>query len=266
MSASRMPSMYLPHGGGPSFFMSGPRKARYQATEDFLRGLHALLPARPEAILLVSAHWESEVPAFTGAQRPGLIYDYSGFPPETYQLRYDAPGSPELARRAAALLREAGHPARVDAQRGWDHGVFIPLKVMFPRADIPVVAMSLQAGLDPRAHCDFGQALRPLRDEGVLLIGAGMSYHNLGDFEAHAPDSFAFHDWLDQALAGDLGQRREQLAQWRRAPGGLASHPREEHLLPLMVASGAGSDAGACRLWRGMVGPSCLGAWAFAQA
>lgn len=263
MSAARMPSLYLPHGGGPSFFMSGPRKQRYQATEDFLRGVHTLLAAPPRAILLVSAHWETEVPAFTGGARPGLIYDYSGFPPETYQLRYDAPGAPPLAQRACTLLAEAGHAARVDPERGWDHGVFIPLKVMFPEADIPVVAMSLQRGLEPGLHCDFGRALRPLRDEGVLVIGAGMSYHNLMDFETHAADSFAFHDWLDEALAGGHDQRRARLSLWHEAPGGRASHPREEHLLPLMVASGAGSESGARRLWRGSVGPTCLGAWAF---
>lgn len=259
----RLPALYLPHGGGPSFFMSGERKQRYQATEDFLRGVHALLPGTPRAILIVTAHWETEVPSFTGAAQPGLIYDYYGFPPETYTLQYPAPGAPALAERAAALLHQAGHAARVDARYGWDHGVFIPLKVMFPDADIPVVAMSLQAGLDPVHHCTLGQALQPLRDEGVLLVGAGMSYHNLRDFVAAAPASFAFHDWLDRSLAQDRATRTQHLAQWHAAPGGRASHPREEHLLPLMVASGAGSDAPGRRIWAGQVGPTCLGAWAF---
>ena len=259
----RLPALYLPHGGGPSFFMSGERKQRYQATEDFLRGVHALLPATPRAILIATAHWEMPQATFTGAARPGLIYDYYGFPPETYALRYDAPGEPALAERAAALLRAAGHAAAVDPQHGWDHGVFIPLKVMYPDAQIPVVAMSLHASLDPALHCAWGAALRPLRDEGVLVVGAGMSYHNLRDFAAQAPASHAFHDWLDGALAGDAAVRTQQLAQWARAPGGLASHPREEHLLPLMIASGAGSDTPARRLWRGAVGPSALGAWAF---
>jgi aromatic ring-opening dioxygenase catalytic subunit (LigB family) len=134
---------------------------------------------------------------------------------------------------------------------------------MFPAADVPVVAMSLHASLDPALHCAWGAALRPLRDEGVLIVGAGMSYHNLRDFAAQAPASQAFHDWLDGTLAGGWQARTEQLAMWSRAPGGRASHPREEHLLPLMVASGAGSDRPGRRLWRGAVGPTALGAWAF---
>lgn len=263
MSTPRMPAIFIPHGGGPSFFMTGERKARYQATEDFLRSIHSLLPATPAAILIITAHWEEEVPSFTGGEAPGLIYDYYGFPPETYQLQYPAPGQPALAARAAALLQQAGHAARVDAEYGWDHGVFIPLKVMFADATVPVVAMSLQLSLDPALHCELGAALSSLRDEGVLIVGAGMSYHNLRDFAAAAPASHAFHDWLDTVLAGSRQERTAQLAQWSSAPGGRASHPREEHLLPLMVASGAGSDLPARRLWRGSVGPSALGAWAF---
>lgn len=260
---ARQPSLYLPHGGGPSFFMQGERKQRYQATEDFLRSVHQSLPERPRAILIVTAHWEAPCATFTGAAAPQPIYDYYGFPPDTYQLRYDAPGAPALAQRAAELLRQDGHAAQVDAQYGWDHGVFIPLKVMFPQADIPVVAMSLQTGLDPDRHCAYGESLEPLRDEGVLIVGAGMSYHNLRDFQAQAGASFAFHDWLDTALAGDRAQRRARLAHWESAPGGRASHPREEHLLPLMVASGAGSERPGHALWRGTVGPTCLGAWCF---
>lgn len=258
-----MPALYIPHGGGPSFFMAGERKRLYQPTEDFLRGLHAMLPAAPSAILIITAHWESAVPSFTGAPQPGLIYDYYGFPPETYALTYDAPGDPGLAQKAALLLEEAGFPAMVDAQYGWDHGVFIPLKVMYPRAEVPVVAMSLHESLDPALHCALGAALRALREEGVLILGAGMSYHNLRDFTAAAPASFQFHAWLDKAVDGDWQQRTERLAQWSGAPGGRASHPREEHLLPMMVASGAGSDLPGRRIWSGAVGPSALGAWAF---
>jgi aromatic ring-opening dioxygenase catalytic subunit (LigB family) len=261
--STRLPALYIPHGGGPSFFMSGERKQRYQATEDFLRSVQGLLPAPPRAILLATAHWEAPQATFTGGARPGLIYDYYGFPPEAYTLRYDAPGLPALAARAAQLLIEAGHPAAVDPQYGWDHGVFIPLKVMFPEAEVPVVAMSLHASLDPALHCRWGAALRPLRDERVLIVGAGMSYHNLREFATHAPASHAFHHWLDDALAGTSDERTQQLAEWAQAPGGRDSHPREEHLLPLMIASGAGSDAPARSLWRGSVGPTCLGAWAF---
>jgi aromatic ring-opening dioxygenase catalytic subunit (LigB family) len=263
MNTSRMPAMYLPHGGGPSFFMIGERKRRYQQTEDFLRSIRSLLPGTPSAILIVTAHWEAGVPSFTGGGNPELIYDYFGFPPETYALQYKAPGQPDLAQRAAALLINASYPATVDPDYGWDHGVFIPLKVMFPEADIPVVAMSLHASLDPVLHCELGAALRSLRDEGVLIVGAGMSYHNLQDFIACAPASYAFHDWLDSTLNGTWAERTRGLAQWSRAPGGRASHPREEHLMPLMVASGAGTDLPARKVWAGSVGPSCLAAWAF---
>lgn len=263
MTSSRLPALYLPHGGGPSFFMTGERKRRYQQTEDFLRTVRTLLPVTPSAILIVTAHWETAVASFTGASNPEVIYDYYRFPPETYALEYNAPGQPALAQKAATLVREAGFPAVVDPHYGWDHGVFIPLKVMYPNADVPVVAMSLQASLDPTLHCELGAALQSLREEGVLIVGAGMSYHNLENFNACAPASWAFHDWLDNVLAGNRNERTRSLAQWPNAPGGRASHPREEHLMPLMVASGAGSDLPARRLWQGAVGPSCLAAWAF---
>lgn len=263
MNPPRLPALFLPHGGGPSFFMTGARKQRYQATEDFLRGVLATLPARPRAILLATAHWETAVPAFTGGVRPELIFDYYGFPPHTYELTYPAPGDPVLAAQAAALVRAAGFPAMVDPAYGWDHGVFIPLKVMAPDADIPVVAMSLHVSLDPTLHAALGAALAPLRDEGVLIVGAGMSFHNLSDFTAAAPASYAFHDWIDQAVDAPREERARRLAHWAQAPGGRASHPREEHLIPLMLASGAGSDTPGRPIWRGSVGPSCLGAWAF---
>lgn len=259
----RMPSIYIPHGGGPSFFMTGERKSRYQATEDFLRGIQQHLPAKPTAILIITAHWETRIPSFTGGDHPGLIYDYHGFPPETYELTYPAPGAPPLAHRAADLLQQSGLPAAVDQDYGWDHGVFIPLKVMYPEADVPVVAMSLHESLNPELHSHLGRALTPLRDEGVLIVGAGMSYHNLRHFADYAPESYAFHDWIDQAVNGSWQERCDQLSQWQTAPGGRASHPREEHLLPLMVASGAGSDLPGRVIWRGSIGPTCIGAWAF---
>lgn len=263
MSPTRMPAMYLPHGGGPSFFMTGDRKLMYQPMEDFLRGIRSSLPATPTAILVVTAHWEAEVPSFTGSMQPELIYDYYGFPPETYELQYKAPGQPALAAQAATLLQGKGYPAKVEPIYGWDHGVFIPLKVMFPDADVPVVAMSLQASLDPALHCALGEALRPLRDEGVLVMGSGMSYHNLRNFSAGGPASLAFDTWLDSALAGNRAERTERLARWNSAPGGRASHPREEHLIPLMVASGAGSNAPARKMWTGLVGPTHVSGWAF---
>lgn len=263
MQPDRMPALYLPHGGGPSFFMQGARKQLFQAMEDFLRSVPSLLPGEPTSILILTAHWETPVHCFTGAAQPALIYDYFGFPPATYEISYDAPGQPELAAKAADLLRAAGLDAHVDEAHGWDHGVFIPLKVIYPQARIPVVAMSLLVSLDPGLHCAAGQALRSLREDGVLIIGSGMSYHNLRNFEAGASASFEFDNWLEQVLAGNASQRAAQLALWSQAPGGRVSHPRQEHLIPLMLASGAGSDQAGRRLWRGLVGPTCASAWAF---
>ncbi len=167
--------------------------------------------------------------------------------------------------QAAQALTAAGISAHVDLAHGWDHGVFIPLKVMFPQADIPVLAMSLQAGLEPRAHVAMGEALRDLRDQGVLVVGSGMSYHNLRNFNSPVAVGLSktFDAWLDGALAGDAAHRKLQLAQWAQAPAGRESHPREEHLLPLMVASGAGSDMPAQKIWSGPAGYSQVSAWRF---
>jgi aromatic ring-opening dioxygenase catalytic subunit (LigB family) len=174
----RQPSIFIPHGGGPCFFMPDPR-GTWTKMADYLRGLAQSLPEKPSAILVVSGHWEERAFAFTGAERPGLIYDYYGFPPETYRLEWPAPGAPWLAERGAALLREAGLPSAIDPQRGFDHGVFVPLKVAFPDAEVPTVQMSLHASLDPALHVAAGKALAPLRDDGVLVLGSGMSFHNL---------------------------------------------------------------------------------------
>lgn len=258
-----MPAIYVPHGGGPAFFMSGGMREMFRPMEDFLAGVHSQLPAKPTAILVVTAHWEAAVATFTGAEKPELIYDYYGFPQETYALTYPAPGDPALANRAAELLRQAGIEATVDGEYGWDHGVFIPLKVMFAQADIPVVAMSLKVGLDPSTHVAMGAALRDLRKEGVLIVGSGMSYHNLRNIGGGAQASQEFDAWLDSALDGDSKHRSTQLAMWSSAPSGRASHPREEHLLPLMVVSGAGSDEPAVKLWSGATGDTRISAWAF---
>ena len=263
MTSPRQPSLYIPHGGGPAFFMQGPMQRMFAPMQEFLAAVHQTLPAVPTAILVVTAHWESAVVRLTGSPKPELVYDYFGFPPEMYSLRYDAPGAPDLAAQSAALLRAAGIQVQVDPDYGWDHGVFIPLKVMFPQANIPVLAMSLQAGLDPLAHIVMGQALRPLRDAGVLIVGSGMSYHNLGGSPNAATESRTFDAWLDTALQGDSAHRKARLAQWTATPAARQSHPREEHLLPLMVASGAGSDAPAQKIWNGKVGQTTVSAWAF---
>ncbi len=259
---TKLPSVYLPHGGGPAFFMDGSMGQMFRPMGQFLASFHALLPQQPHAILVVTAHWEEPQVSFCGGDHPALIYDYHGFPQETYNITYPAPGAPALAAKAAKLLHDSGIESRVDPQHGWDHGVFIPLKVMFPQADIPVLAMSLKAGLSPSQHLAMGEALRPLRDEGVLIMGSGMSYHNLRQM-GNSSAALDFDRWLDGALAGDASQRSSWLAQWSRAPAGRVAHPREEHLLPLMVASGAGGDASGRKIWSGAVGATAVSAWAF---
>ena len=197
---------------------------------------------------MVSAHWEAPEFTLLESARPGMLYDYGGFPPHTYELQYPAPGSTALADRIVALLTAAGIPAKTDAQRGFDHGVFIPLLVAFPDADIPVVPLSLKENLDPQEHIAVGRTLAPLRDEGVLIIGSGMSYHNMRAFRtpsATAP-STEFDASLSEALAkDDQAGRFDALNRWANLPAARNAHPREEHLLPLMIAAGAGdSDAG----------------------
>jgi len=243
--STSLPSLFIPHGGGPCFFMPDPHGV-WQGMESYLRGLAERLPARPRAILIVSGHWESRGFAFTGAERPGLIYDYYGFPPHTYELSYPAPGAPWLAERATGLLRAADLPAAIDPERGLDHGVFVPMKVAFPQADIPLVQMALDVSLDPALHLRAGEALAPLREEGVLIIGSGMSFHNLrayGDPRVAEPSSL-FDRWLTEAAQADGRERAALLGQWAQAPFARFCHPREEHLMPLMVAAGASAAPG----------------------
>jgi aromatic ring-opening dioxygenase catalytic subunit (LigB family) len=176
---TRMPTWFIPHGGGPCFFMDWNPPRAWDKMAAFLKGVAATLPRRPEAILVVSAHWLESGFHVTSAPRPELIYDYYGFPPHTYALKYPASGEPRLASRIAELLGQANLASHADPSRGFDHGMFIPLMLMFPEADIPVVQVSLRRDLDPARHLQAGQALAPLRDEGVLILGSGMSFHNM---------------------------------------------------------------------------------------
>jgi 4,5-DOPA dioxygenase extradiol len=250
----RQPTLFLPHGGGPCFFLNenGPMPEMWRPMGDFLAGIVDGLPERPKAILVVSGHWEEPVFTVHTGERPDLLYDYGGFPEHTYRLRWDAPGAPGVARRAAGLLEGAGFATAEESRRGWDHGVFIPLKVAVPGADMPTAQLSLlapggQAGAyDPQAHIAAGRALAPLRDEGVLIVGSGMSFHNMrlmgGGAEAA---SDAFDAALTEAATDpDPARRDARLAAWETLPYARIAHPprREEHLLPLMVAAGAGGD------------------------
>lgn len=260
---TRQPSFFIPHGGGPCFFMPDPQ-GNWTTMAEFLQSLPARLPEPPKAILVVSGHWETDGFAFTGAQNPPLLFDYYGFPAHTYELRFDAPGAPGLAGRATELLQNAGFTAAVDAQRGYDHGVFIPLKVAWPEADVPVVEMSLDRSLDPAKHIAAGKALAPLRDEGVLIVGSGMSFHNMRGYgnPQSTTLSQAFDEWLTTAATSDAQTRSEALALWAEAPGGRFSHPREEHLLPLMVAAGTSEAAGE-KVWSDLVLKTAISAFRF---
>lgn len=236
---------FISHGGGPWSYMDDPSRAAYARLEASLADMPRQIGARPAAVLLISAHWEEPEFTLTSSLAPPMIYDYGGFPDYTYHIRYDAPGDPALAARVKGLIESAGMPARLDAERGFDHGAFTPLKVIYPDADVPVVQLSLKAGLDPATHLAMGRALAPLRDERVLIVGSGLSYHNLRQFFsplAYGP-SREFDAWLNGALLGGSSADRDKLlTAWENAPSARAAHPREEHLLPLMVAAGAAGN------------------------
>ena len=233
--------VYLSHGGGPLPILGDPGHAKMV---EFMRRLGPGL-RRPDAILVVSAHWEAPVATVQSEAEPHLLYDYYGFPEESYHLSYPAPGDPALAQRIAGLLNEAGLPCGVDYDRGFDHGLFVPLMLMFPDADIPALQLSLVQGLDAQVHLDLGRALGGLMGENILVVGSGFSFHNMYAFDFRAldapdPQNDAFQDWLIATCSGDLEQRERErrLAEWQAAPGARYAHPREEHLLPLHVCAG----------------------------
>ncbi len=221
---------------------------QWSALGEHLAALPETLPTEPTAVVVVTAHWEE--PEFTVAsgESPGLIYDYGGFPPHTYELTYPAPGSPAVAERLAELGSAAGMTVELDPHRGWDHGVFVPIAVAWPAADVPIVSVSLRSGLSPAEHIRFGEAIAPIRDEGVVIIGSGSSIHDL-TFRISAEQAKAFDDWLDEAMHLPAPQRSDALTHWDSAPYSQAAHPREEHLLPLMVVAGAGGEGAVQRTY-----------------
>jgi aromatic ring-opening dioxygenase catalytic subunit (LigB family) len=248
MQTSRLPTFFLSHGGGPWPFMDGDYRQAHAKLEASLQALPASLPEKPKAILMISAHWEEAAFTVMTSPAPGMLYDYGGFPAHTYEVVYPAPGDPVLAERVIALIEAAGLPAARDARRGFDHGAFCTLVPMYPDADVPVVQLSLRRGLDPAEHLTLGRALAPLREAGVLILGSGFSFHNLGlmfNGRGQAP-SVAFDGWLQSALPAPEG-RADRLKAWEQAPAARQAHAREEHLLPLMVAAGAAhADEARC--------------------
>ncbi len=247
--SSPLPTYFLSHGGGPWPFMKEQYGATYDVLEASLADLPKQIGGRPAAVLVVSSHWEEREPTLSSGAQPPMIYDYNGFPAHTYQLQYKAPGSPALAERACALLREGGFNAALDPARGFDHGTYSLLYPVFPEADVPVVQLSLKHGFDPLAHVAMGRALAPLRSEGILIIGSGLSYHNLRQFGPGGKlASHRFDDWLQFALLTlPPSQRTAAALNWSGAPYARMAHPREEHLMPLMVALGAAEqEEAAC--------------------
>jgi len=234
--------LYLSHGGGPLPLLGDPGHL------EMVQGLQHIVTRipRPSAILLISAHWEAPIATLTAGPQPELIYDYYGFPEESYAIQYPCPGEPALAGQVHAALHDAGLAVGLDAKRGFDHGLFVPLKIMYPRADIPCVQLSLLQGLRPADHLRLGRALTNLEYENLLIIGSGFSFHNLRAFFVPATAetrkmNMAFDEWLVETCSStelDEVAREERLLRWEQAPHARFCHPREEHLLPLHVCYG----------------------------
>ncbi|QYJ80164.1 DODA-type extradiol aromatic ring-opening family dioxygenase [Shewanella acanthi] len=244
-----MPVLFVPHGGGPLPLLND---ANHDELRAFLTEMPEVLPT-PKAIVLITAHWEEAEFTVSSNPAPGMIYDYYGFPPESYTLTYPAQGDPALATTIAELVAAKGIAVKLDNERGFDHGTFVPLKLMYPEASIPVVQVSLVQGLDPKTHIAIGEALSPLREQGVLIVGSGMSFHNMRGFfsgdSAVISRSRAFDKWLTDSLMADSAAMTPalKLNDWSRAPEGRYCHPREEHLLPLLVCFGA-AHAGSSKV------------------
>ncbi|MFO7527332.1 MAG: class III extradiol ring-cleavage dioxygenase [Marinobacter sp.] len=243
--------LFISHGGGPMPLLGDPG---HRGMVDRLVEMAGKL-RRPSAILVISAHWEESVPTITSGANPSLIYDYSGFPPESYEIRYPCPGAPALAGQVQAALEKAGIPASLDDQRGFDHGLFVPLKLMYPDADIPCVQLSLVNTMDAGTHLTIGRALRALEYDNLLVIGSGFSFHNMRAFFApNTPEiqarNQAFENWLEETCTdADMSEteRTERLLHWDQAPHARFCHPREEHLLPLHVCYGLAGQAAQTR-------------------
>ena len=256
--AQTLPSVFVSHGAPSLPFEEVPAR---RFLEDLGREL-----GRPEAVLCISAHWESRRPALSLAEAPETIHDFYGFPQALYEISYTAPGAPDLARRAVPLLEQAGLQPALVGERGLDHGAWVPLMLMYPEAKTPVTQLTVQSRNGPAAHLEMGRALAPLRAEGVLILASGGAVHNLAEWrdgDPGVPDwAQAFDDWLAETIeAGAL----EELVEYRSAaPQGERAHPTEEHFLPLFVALGAGAAAGGGRVLHRSFGPGGLSMAAFA--
>jgi aromatic ring-opening dioxygenase catalytic subunit (LigB family) len=246
---TRMPTYFISHGGGPWPWMPDWR-AMFKNLEASFVQMVKDLPERPKAILMISGHWEDDSFAVMSSPNPPMVYDYSGFPPETFQIQYKAPGAPDLAQRAHDLIAAAGLPVRLDATQGYDHGTFVPAFVMFPDASVPLFQVSLRKGYSPAEHFALGRALAPLRDEGVLIVGSGLSYHNLRLFGPGAKvPSEAFDAWLAETMAATPKDRTVRLLNWEQAPYARTCHKEEDHFVPIFAALGAAEGEAATMVY-----------------
>ncbi len=244
---TELPTFFLCHGGGPWPYLDGPMRRQFDRLEASLKDVIPSLEEKPKAILVISAHWEARDFCVSTHPRPPMYYDYYGFPEHTYHVRYDAPGGPDIAQHVKALLDEGGLHCDTDDERGFDHGTFTMMEPMRPQADIPVVQMSLRADFDPAVHIAAGRLLAPLRKEGVLIVGSGMTFHNLSAIGPRGREqSTAFDSWMRDNLVGASATARAQaLNNWVSAPAARFVHPRPDHIMPLHVAAGA-AENGEC--------------------
>lgn len=267
--SQKQPALYLSHGGGPCFWMDmssafGPNAFKDLGT--YLQNILSQLPQRPTAILLITAHWEEKTPTISMNPHPSMLYDYYGFPEHTYHLQYPAPNDLTVAHKAQNLLEQNGITTNTDTDRGFDHGVFVPMLMIDPEAKIPVTMMSLKNTLSPEEHFAMGQALRPLRDENILIIASGSSYHNLREFthpKGNHP-SLEFDQWLTTALTSfSTEDRKQALLNWAHAPQAHICHPREEHFAPIWVAAGAGAEDIATQTLSTKIGGKAISCYQF---
>ena len=246
-----MPVYFVSHGGGPWPWIPEMARDFAKTAQEFAK-IPATLPQKPKAVLVITGHWEEPQFTVSTSERPPMEYDYHGFPEHTYRIRYPAPGSTALAQRVRELLAGSGITSAEDPKRGFDHGTFVPLSLMYPDADVPIVLLSLKSNYDPSEHIRVGEALQKLRDEGILIIGSGLTYHNMRGFRQPGSMSVsqAFEGYLNDAITDpDSKSRNGKLERWETGPAARAAHPREDHLLPLMVVAGAAGDAAGKRLF-----------------
>lgn len=252
MKQNRLPTYFLSHGGGPWPWLKAERGAMYDQLEASLHNVRRELGEAPRAVLMISGHWEADRFLLSSSAQPPMFYDYGGFPEHTYRIRYDAPGEPALAKTVSAMLERGGVSSGLDPQRGFDHGTFSVMYPMYPDADVPLLQLSMNANYDPAEHIKVGKLLAPLRDQGVLIVGSGFSFHNMRGMWSGAgkEPSATFDRWLEQTLVrAPADERQRELLRWTEAPAARLAHPQEDHLIPLMVAVGAADGDPGTRVY-----------------